>query len=80
MEKMNEQDLDAVRAAIQEHLSGGNLRFRIPADRGDINSIIYRVGDVIEQTFDENDIIYEVRINRADYEKNGHQLMEFIEK
>ena len=45
------------------------MTFRIPADRGDLNSVVYRVGDVLEQSFDENDILYEVRINKADYEK-----------
>lgn len=71
-------DLEKVRHAIQEHLSGGHLKFRIPADRGDITSILYRVGDVVEQSFEENDIIYEVRINRADYDKMGYQLQNYL--
>lgn len=74
----DEEDLERVRYAIQEHLSGGHLKFRIPADRGDVTSLLYRIGDVVEQTFEENDIIYEVRINRADYDKMGYQLQNYL--
>ena len=45
-----DQDLETVREAIQDQLSGGNVTFRIPADRGDLNSVVYRVGDVLEQS------------------------------
>ncbi|MGM1044707.1 MAG: GTPase HflX [Bacillota bacterium] len=76
----DEKDLDSVKHAIQEHLSGGNVKFRIPADRGDVSSTLYRIGDVIEQTFEENDIIYEVRINKADYDKMGYMLKDYIEQ
>lgn len=76
----DEQDLDAVRHAIQEHLSGGIVKFRIAADRGDVSAILYRIGDVVEQTFEDNDIIYAVRINKADYEKMGYMVKEYIEQ
>ncbi|PAK51725.1 GTPase HflX [Paenibacillus sp. 7541] len=76
----DEADLNTVREVIQDRLSGGNVRFRIPADRGDLHAVVYRVGDVLEQSFDENDLIYEVRINTADYEKTGYLLEDFIEK
>lgn len=74
-----DQDLESVREAIQDRLSGGNVTFRIPADRGDLNSVVYRVGDVLEQSFDENDILYEVRINKADYEKMGYLLHDYVQ-
>ncbi|NMO97091.1 GTPase HflX [Paenibacillus lemnae] len=75
---LNDEDLERVRMAIQDHLSGGLLKFRIPADRGDISAIVYRVGDVVEQSFDEDDLIYEVDINKADYDKLGFQLKEYL--
>ncbi|WP_106767789.1 GTPase HflX [Paenibacillus faecalis] len=75
----DEADMDAVRHAIQDHLSGGELKFRIPADRGDVSSVVFRIGDVIEQTIKEDDIIYKVRINKADYEKMGYMLTSYIE-
>lgn len=75
----DENDMEAVRLAIQGHLSGGTIKFRIAADRGDVSSILYRIGDVVEQTFEDNDIIYEVRVNKADYEKMGYMLKDYIE-
>lgn len=75
----DEDDMEAVRLAIQDHLSGGTIKFRIAADRGDVSSILYRIGDVVEQTFEDNDIIYEVRVNKADYEKMGYMLRDYIE-
>lgn len=76
----DDQDLMKVRETIQERLSGGNVTFRIPADRGDLSSVVYRVGDVVEQTFDESDILYEVRINKADYEKMGYLLQDYVQQ
>ncbi|MEK6990899.1 GTPase HflX [Paenibacillus sp. FSL K6-1566] len=76
----DDEDLTSVRETIQERLSGGNVTFRIPADRGDLSSVVYRVGDVIEQTFDESDILYEVRINKADYEKMGYLLEDYVQQ
>ncbi|OOC60994.1 GTPase HflX [Paenibacillus ihbetae] len=76
----DDQDLTKVRETIQERLSGGNVTFRIPADRGDLSSVVYRVGDVVEQTFDESDILYEVRINKADYEKMGYLLQDYVQQ
>ena len=74
----NDQDLEEVRQAIQDNLSGGTLKFRIPGDRGDVISMLYRIGDVLEQSFEDNDIIFEVRINRADYDKMGYQLQDYL--
>jgi len=76
----DDQDLTKVSETIQERLSGGNVTFRIPADRGDLSSVVYRVGDVVEQTFDESDILYEVRINKADYEKMGYLLQDYVQQ
>lgn len=74
----NDQDLELVRQTIQDNLSGGNLKFRIPGDRGDVISVLYRIGDVLEQSFEDNDIIFDVRINRADYDKMGYQLQDYL--
>ncbi|WDM20142.1 GTPase HflX [Paenibacillus polymyxa] len=75
----DESDLLRIRELIQEHLSGDTLRFRIPADRGDLTSVLYRIGDVLLTEYDGNDVIYEVEIQRGEYEKYGHALSEFTE-
>ncbi|KAF6630690.1 GTPase HflX [Paenibacillus sp. EKM208P] len=75
----DESDLLRIRELIQEHLSGDTLRFRIPAERGDLTSVLYRIGDVLLTEYDGNDVIYEVEIQRGEYEKYGHALSEFTE-
>ncbi|WDZ54686.1 GTPase HflX [Paenibacillus polymyxa] len=75
----DENDLLRIRELIQEHLSGDTLRFRIPAERGDLTSVLYRIGDVLLTEYDGNDVIYEVEIQRGEYEKYGHALSEFTE-
>lgn len=75
----DEGDLLRIRELIQEHLSGDTLRFRIPAERGDLTSVLYRIGDVLLTEYDGNDVIYEIEIQRGEYEKYGHALSEFTE-
>ncbi len=75
----DEADLLSIREMIQEELAGDTVKFRIPAERGDITSVIYRVGDVINTEYDESDVIYEVQVQQGEYDKYGHMLKEFIE-
>lgn len=75
----DESDLLRLRELIQEHLSGDTLRFRIPAERGDLTSVLYRIGDVLLTEYDGNDVIYEVEVQRGEYEKYGHALKDFTE-
>ncbi|CAM2786978.1 GTPase HflX [Paenibacillus sediminis] len=74
----DERDLEMVKEAIQNEIMGDTKQFRIPADRGDITSMIYRVGEVLDQHFDESDIIYEVRVQKADYDKFGYMLEPYL--
>lgn len=76
----NPEDLERITNIIQDELAGDTLVFRIPADRGDLSSLLYRVGDVLEQDFDENDILYNVRLNKEDYEKWAYMLNGFIDQ
>ncbi|WP_410510963.1 GTPase HflX [Paenibacillus sp. BR2-3] len=76
----NSEDLTRITEVIQDQLAGDTLIFRIPGDRGDLYSLLYRVGEVLEQTFDENDILYNVRLNKEDYEKWGYMLSEFVDQ
>ncbi|MNR35956.1 hypothetical protein D3C85_1538330 [compost metagenome] len=58
-------------------MTGETVTFRIPAARGDLSSVIYRVGEVIGQDFEEDDLLFEVRLNQSDYEKSGYLLKEY---
>ena len=56
------------------------MNFRIPADRGDISSILYRVGEVLETNYEENDVLYNVRLNKEDYAKWGYMLADYVDQ
>ncbi|WP_379126838.1 GTPase HflX [Paenibacillus sp. sgz500958] len=76
----NLEDLSRITETINDQLAGDTLNFRIPGDRGDLSSLLYRVGEVLDQSFDENDIVYNVRLNKEDYEKWGYMLEGFVEQ
>lgn len=75
----NPEDLTRITEMIADELAGDTLNFRIPGDRGDISSLLYRVGEVLETSYDENDVLYNVRLNKEDYDKWGYMLADFVE-
>ncbi|MFF2911219.1 GTPase HflX [Paenibacillus sp. NPDC057934] len=75
----NPEDLARITQVIVDGLAGDTLTFRIPGERGDLTSVLYRVGEVLEQDFDENDILYTVRLNKEDYAKWGYMLADFVD-
>lgn len=76
----NPEDLTRITEMIADELAGDTLNFRIPGDRGDISSLLYRVGEVLETTYDENDVLYNVRLNKGDYDKWGYMLADFVDQ
>ncbi|WP_019534154.1 GTPase HflX [Paenibacillus ginsengihumi] len=70
----NDEDLLRVKQAIEERMTGGNRSFRIPADRGDMISVAYRIGEVVDSAVEGSDMLLTVRINNKEYEKIGHML------
>ncbi|MEK3878078.1 GTPase HflX [Paenibacillus sp. FSL M7-0420] len=75
----NEEDLSRITEIISDQLAGDTLIFRIPGDRGDMSSLLYRVGEVLEQDYDGSDVLYNVRLNKEDYDKWSYKLAEFVE-
>ncbi|MFM9280227.1 GTPase HflX [Paenibacillus jiagnxiensis] len=75
----DEGDLLRIRETVQNAVTGETRRFRIPAERGDLTPVLYRIGDVIATEYDGNDVLYEVRIQTGEYEKYGHALENFTE-
>ncbi|ANS74653.1 GTPase HflX [Paenibacillus yonginensis] len=73
----DEEDLKKVAAAIQEHLTGETLTFRLPAGQGELGALIHRVGKVEAQETDEDYVIYRVLLNQGDYLKEKHKLEPF---
>lgn len=74
----NQDDLTRITEIISDELAGDTLVFRIPGDRGDLSSLLYRVGEVLEQNYEENDVLYNVRLNKEDYDKWSYKLAEFV--
>ncbi|MFC5448251.1 GTPase HflX [Paenibacillus aestuarii] len=75
-----ENDLERLRLAVQEKLMGENKRFRIPADKGDMISLVYRIGDVLENEVEGEDMLFQVRVNKDDYAKMGYLLAAYDEQ
>jgi GTPase len=73
-------DLERLRLAIQEKLMGENKLFRIPAEKGDMISLVYRIGDVLGNEVDGEDMLFQVRVNKDDYEKMGYLLAAYDEQ
>lgn len=69
-----ESDMDRVRESVQRFLSGGMRSFRIPASRGDLTPIVYKIGDVIAQQCEQEDMVYSVNVNQEDFLKYGYLL------
>lgn len=73
----DQADLERLRIAIQEKLMGDSKEFRIPADKGDIISLMYRIGEVLETEVDGEDMLFKVRVNKDDYVKVAYQLIAY---
>jgi GTPase len=70
----SEKDMAHLREAIEDKILGEVAQFRIPASRGDLAALAYRVGEVIQQDTEEDWLLLTVRLNPSDMEKSGHAL------
>jgi GTP-binding protein HflX len=75
----NEADLERVKQAIQDNLISDSKWFRIPANKGDLIALLYRVGEVLETDVDGDDMLLKVRVNAGDYLKSGYLLTTYEE-
>ncbi|MFH5184615.1 GTPase HflX [Paenibacillus sp. TAB 01] len=69
-----EDDLQRIRELIESRLMGDCKTFRIPAEKGDVISLLYRVGEVLENEVDGDDMLFQVRVNNKEYDKLGYML------
>jgi GTPase len=77
MNAFSERDLAHLLEAIEDKLLGEVAQFRIPASRGDLAALAYRVGEVTGQDTDDDFLLLTVRLNPADMEKRGQALEDF---
>ncbi|ULL15707.1 GTPase HflX [Paenibacillus sp. H1-7] len=69
-----DEDLQKIREVIESRLMGDCKTFRIPAEKGDVISLVYRVGEVLENEVDGDDMLLQVRVNNKEYDKLGYLL------
>ncbi|MBE1441801.1 GTPase HflX [Paenibacillus sp. OAS669] len=69
-----EEDLQRIGELIEARLMGECKTFRIPAEKGDVISLVYRVGEVLENEVDGGDMLLQVRVNNKEYDKLGYLL------
>lgn len=74
---MNRRDLDKLLLKLEDALPGDRCVLRIPASRGDLAALAYRVGDVKEQRTEDDWLLLDIRLNHADMEKWGRPLEPF---
>ncbi len=67
-------DMERLKLKVQEHMSGGLKRFRVPAGAGDVVSTVYRLGDVVSQEIDGEELVLDVHVNAAQFDKLGAML------
>ncbi|RUS45772.1 GTPase HflX [Cohnella sp. AR92] len=70
----NEADMDMLLGRIEDKLLGRVTTLRIPASRGDLASLAYRVGDVEAQETEDDWLLLTVRLNESDMAKWGRPL------
>jgi GTP-binding protein HflX len=74
----NENDLTRLKESIESKLMGDRKTFRIPAEKGDVISLVYRVGEVLGTEVEGDDMLIQVRVNNKDYDKLGYLLTAYV--
>lgn len=70
----NEGDMRMLLRRLEDKLLGGVCELRLPASRGDLAALAYRVGEVLTQDTEDDWLLLTVRLNPADMEKFGRPL------
>lgn len=78
MSALNDRDLERLRTKIEDLLLGETRQLRVPAARGDLISLAYRVGEVTDTEVSEDWMLLSVRLNSADMEKRGRPLEPYL--
>jgi GTP-binding protein HflX len=75
----SEADLERLKITIQEKAMGGMRQYRIPADKGDAISLVYRIGDVVGNEVDGDQMLFRVRVDKHEFGRLGYLLAAFEE-
>jgi GTP-binding protein HflX len=77
MSAFRPEDVEELKRLMQKKLTGETRRFRIPAERGDLQALVHRIGEVLEREVREASVYYRVRLHRNAYEQRGRILGPF---
>ncbi|MFD0711649.1 GTPase HflX [Paenibacillus sp. GCM10027626] len=80
MSAFNPEDLERLRQAIQNKLTGDTRTFALPADRGDLIALAYRIGEVVAQELDGGTMRLKIELNKHDYEVHGYKLQAYTQQ
>ncbi|MEI7024347.1 GTPase HflX, partial [Paenibacillus sp. y28] len=72
-----DDDLARLKRAIEDRLMGDIVSYRIPAEKGDIISLLYRIGDVLDQQAEDDQLEFQVRVKKQEYEQLGYKLSSY---
>ncbi|MDG0813000.1 GTPase HflX [Cohnella rhizosphaerae] len=72
------RDMETLLRRIEDKLLGDVRTLSLPAERGELAALAYRVGEVLEQGTDEDRLLLKLRINPADLEKFGRPLENYF--
>ncbi len=76
----SEADLERLLLEVENHLMGDVQIYDIPLDRGDLISVVYRMGEVLETGTEEQHQRMKVRLNKQEAQKNGHMIEAYAVK
>ncbi|UVI27692.1 GTPase HflX [Paenibacillus spongiae] len=80
MSAYNADDLERLRQTIQDKLTGDTRTYHLPAERGDLIALAYRMGEVVDQEVDGESLRVTVELNKQDYEVHGYKLEAYVEQ
>ncbi|GIQ62930.1 hypothetical protein PACILC2_14980 [Paenibacillus cisolokensis] len=74
------EDLARLRQKIQDKLAGDTRTFALPAERGDLIALAYRIGEVVDRETAGDRLLLRVELNKQDFEVLGGPLHEYLEQ
>ncbi|THF74600.1 GTPase HflX [Cohnella fermenti] len=73
-----EADMERLLRSIEDKLLGGVAKLKLPASRGDLAALAYRVGEVLSQMTEDDWLVLTIRLNAGDMEKRGRPLLPYF--
>ncbi|WP_274362212.1 GTPase HflX [Paenibacillus thermotolerans] len=75
----SDSDLHRLKTVLEDRLLGDVKTFRVPAHRGDLIALAYRIGEVLQSETGEEDVTLQVQVLARQYEQSGKALEPYVE-